>query len=235
MKKLFGLTVVLALVAAPAFANVFEADFEAETVGTPFTPSASGWTSAWDDNTSIVAPGLGGSAQAVRHSSDGTEYGGFELMSPVWTNTFGMISADLKITSDDCLYQFVPSGTDYYNTRINFNPDGSIEVAQVNAAGDAFEFIATGATFPEAMEFNFAVEVLANGTLTAYLNGSPIFTGLDTTFALEGAADGIEQVLIFSDNYSYGTLDMDNVVMTPEPATLALLAIGGVVAIRRRR
>ncbi len=217
--------------------GVFAENFEAESVQSPFTPSVSGWSSAWDGNTAIVSPGLGGSSLAAQHAADGSDYPGMEFNSPVFAETFGILSARVQIDTTDSLYQFVSGGVEYYNTRVNFELDGSITVAQVNAAQDAFEFLPSTGSWTPGVEFEFAIQVDPNGALTVYQDGAPIFVGEDTSFALGLGVEGITQYLTFAGNTDggSGTYTFDDVAMTPEPATLALLAFGGAVLLRRRR
>ena len=66
-----------------------------------------------------------------------------------------------------------------------------------------------------------------------YWGGSLIYSGIAGVFA----GSSIEQVVLISDNWHNPgeSGDFDNLNVTPEPATLALLAMGGLAMIRRRR
>ena len=262
MRKLLALAVVA--IAAPAFADepyfqvtspgrnvvipvadaglrTFGEDFEAEAVGAPFTPSVSGWTSEWDPNTSIVTPGLGGSAQAARHTSDGSGINGFELNSPDFGNvTDERFVATIKIEGSGTRYDFVTQDTItlLFNTRVIFQPDGTIFGSRVNSAMTAFETFDTGATWTAGSEMEIGVEVSsATGMVSVYKDGGLLYSELDTSAALGGVAGGLGQYLTFAENASLesATLDLDNVSVVPEPATLGLLALGGFALIRRRR
>jgi hypothetical protein len=221
--------------------RTFGEDFEAEAVGAPFTPSASGWTSEWDPNTSIVNPGLGGSTRAARHTSDGSGINGFELNSPDFGNVIDeRFIATIKIQGSGTRYDFVTQDTTtlLFNTRVIFQPDGTIFGSRVNAAMTAFETFDTGSTWSDGTEMEIGVEVSsATGLVSVYKDGSLLYSELDTSAALGGTAGGIGQYLTFAQNASLqdASLDLDNVSVIPEPATLGLLALGGIALIRRRR
>lgn len=261
MRKLLALAVVA--VAVPAFADepyfqlsnrpavapmpdlgglrTFGEDFESEAVSTPFTPSASGWTSEWDPNTSIVTPGLVGSSRAARHTSDGSGINGFELNSPDFGNVIDeRFVATIKIDGGGTRYDFVTQDTItlLFNTRVIFQPDGSIYGSRVNSFMTAFETFDTGETWTAGGEIEIGVEVSsATGMVSVYKDGSLLYSELDTSAALGGTAGGIGQYLTFAENNSLGvaSLDVDDVNVVPEPATLGLLALGGIALLRRRR
>jgi hypothetical protein len=263
MRKLLALAVVV--VAAPAFADepyyqlthpsrnavlpmpdlgglrTFGEDFESETVATPFTPSASGWTSEWDPNTSIVSPGLASSTRAARHTSDGSGINGFELNSPDFGNVIDeRFVATIKIDGGGTRYDFVTQDTItlLFNTRVIFQPDGSIYGSRVNSFMTAFETFDTGETWAAGQEIEIGVEVSSStGMVSVYKDGNLLYSELDTSAALGGTAGGIGQYLTFAENKSLAvaSLDVDDVNVVPEPATLGLLALGGIALLRRRR
>ena len=72
------------------------------------------------------------------------------------------------------------------------------------------------------------------GTLLVVPGGQPSFTQNFVGLTVDGVNAFDTITLTFDDNLS-GFQDFDEVTYTPEPATLSLLALGGLVALRRRR
>jgi hypothetical protein len=221
----------------------FTDNFEVEAVRSPFTGNASTlWTSEWDANTSVVDPGLGGSTRAARHTSDGSGVSGFELNSPEFGAVYDMaFAATLKISDLGTRYDFVTVDPEVglFNTRVIFQPNGDIWGTRVNDTQTAFESFDTGFDWTPGAEMDISVEVTSAGDVIVRKDGSVLFTELETTFELSGGAfvGGVGQYLTYASNTDSvsATLDIDNVRFVPEPATLALLVLGGATMIRRRR
>ncbi len=71
----------------------------------------------------------------------------------------------------------------------------------------------------------------ASISYTVLVDGNPVFAGNSThTNPL-----GINCVEVYNQTGTGGTMSVDNIVLTPEPGTLSLLAIAGFALIRRRR
>lgn len=132
-------------------------------------------------------------------------------------------------------------GADYYiqpqapsqgflTTIMRFNYYGNIYYVTDPGTGPAYVDSGVAWVPGEYKNATIAMNQGAN-TIDYYYDGALIGTG--TVWA--GTA--IEEVLLKSDNYQLGgeTADWDNLNITPEPATLALLVLGGFAAIRRRR
>jgi len=79
--------------------------------------------------------------------------------------------------------------------------------------------------FQQGDNIHLRIEVQGD-TYSAFLNGaaSPATTLTTSEYSSGRAA-----------LYSFSSQTVDNVVLTPEPATLALVALGGLLALRRRR
>lgn len=214
-------------------ANLIE-NFETFTVGG--FPSG-GWTSNFDPNFSITDTNTIGGVRSWLHTSDDSGFAdtGF---SPTFSEAHGIVAADIRITGAS-VYQFNTASTSggSYNTRINFNTNGTIDALQV--VGGVGQFFPTTGTFTPGTTFQIAIETLPGGALNVYKDGVNIFTGTEINFALSGVGNGIGQALQFAGNTAGGggTMMIDNVTNTivPAPASLALLGLGGLVGSRRRR
>ena len=166
-------------------------------------------------------------------------FNGFELNSPDFGNALDeRLVATIMIEGSGSRYDFVTQDTItlLFNTRVIFQPDGSIFGSRVNSAFTAFETFDTGENWTAGSEMEIGVEVSsATGMVSVYKDGSLLYSELDTSVALGGTAGGLGQYLTFAQNASVqdASLDLDNVTV-PEPATLGLLALGGLALIRRR-
>jgi hypothetical protein len=229
----------------PAFSgahSAFSDNFEAEAVRHPFAGVSTLWTSEWADNTSIVSPGLSGSSRAAEHASDGSAISGFELNSPQFgDNVLDMaFTATVKITGMGTRYDFITTDTEsqLYNTRVMFQPDGAIWGTRVNSSLTAFETFDTGATWTSGQEMEISVETTSGGNVIVRKDGVELYTEVETSYAVGGGflVGGIGQYLTYATNANdSSTFDIDNIRFVPEPATLALLLLGGATMIRRRR
>lgn len=227
-----------ATAAGGARAAYFE-DFES------FAPGGlvgqNGW-SGWAPNASVTSVAPIGGALSARHTSDGSEWTGFELVCPVFPASYGIVAADVRISAPGVTYQFgvlgdtpSPLGGTYFNTRVQFDADGGISVLQ--SVGGAGVLVPTGRVWQPGKNMQIAVETRADGTLTVYRNTLPIFTGLDIGFAAQGLAGRSTQFYGWTDNapgYAGVNLTLDNFtnVLTPEPASLVLLSLA--LVLRRR-
>lgn len=260
MKKLLVIAALVALVASPAVAGLATSmkatshtptgpvrasffDFEAETVGTPFTPSLSGWTSDWDPNTEIIGVGAISGSQSARHNSDGSAVAGNELNSPLFTATPDFYS-DIRRDGAEgtgttgSLYHWIPNNSaGYFNTRVQLNADGSIDAAQVNTAMTAFVFVPTTGSWTPGIATQIGISIdLGTGALDVLQDGGVIFSGVETNWLFTGTAAGADTYFTFSDNADVDYLVLDDFtdIAVPEPTTLALLGLGALALIRRR-
>lgn len=229
----------LSSLAAPVYAGVgidanLVENFESFATG---NLPINGWASNFDPNFFIVDTATISGARSWRHVADDSGFAdtGF---SPAFTEAHGIVAADVHITGAS-LYQFNTASTSggSYNTRLNFNPDGTIEALQV--VGGVGTFFPTTGTFTAGQTFQIAIETLPGGALNVYKDGVNIFAGTEINFAISGVGNGIGQALQFAANDvgGGGTMTLDNFTNTivPAPASLALLGLGGLVGSRRRR
>ncbi|MEM1013320.1 MAG: PEP-CTERM sorting domain-containing protein [Planctomycetota bacterium] len=221
----------------------FEAGFPAGGVGA--VADVNGWSlgSAWG----IETPGLGGSDFAIQLANPNPLSAGSTVISPAGATGFGISTFDVRIddlpTSPDTFgIEFGNNVTTTIATRFVFQSDNTIDVLQVVGGGGAFveEII----TFADGEEFQLGTEVLADGTLNVYKDGSLVFSGEEINFALSGVAQSADSVVgaLFLTGTGAdivggfdGTFDNFGNTLVPEPTSAALLALGGLTALRRRR
>ena len=181
--------------------------------------------------------------------ADGNFTGAFSPSTPGPANEASTVSFDYNIRN--VVPGAATGGADYriaaqsqsqamISFIVNFSFLGNILVADFDATG-MLALIDTGADWTPDTTQNLSVDFVPNaaagalgGTITYNLNGTPIYVA-DT---LVGGTN-VEQVLIRSDNFQVdGEVgDFDNLAVTavPEPTSLALLGLGGLAVLRRRR
>jgi hypothetical protein len=136
----------------------------------------------------------------------------------------------------------------YYDYDIDGIPGDIFIADDLDGLGaSAPVFVVTGAEHDPGVYRNVTIVADFNaappaghgglGNVEYFYNGVSIYQGGRPFPASDGG--GIQQWGIIHDNFQgfgYDTgADVDNVSITPEPATLCLLVLGGVAAIRRRR
>lgn len=207
-----------------------------------FTPGVfpqNGWTSNFDPNfTFTTGPTING--VSWRHTSDASGVADFGFAPTIAPPQFGLFEYDFQLNSNGTVYGNSPvnSVDGLINTRLLYNADGTIDALQ--AVGGAGVFSDTTGTWTSGVTMRMGVEVLADGTLNVYQNGALIFSGTDIPFALNGASTGIDTFQFESFNDAAGSSNdfalMDNfVTAVPEPGSMALLGLGGLALLRRRR
>ena len=101
--------------------------------------------------------------------------------------------------------------------------------------GTGLVFVDTGVDWIAGGYRDLPIDIDAGAnTIDYYYGGSLIYSSQGGVFA--GATT--EQVVLMSDNWQldeYGAGDFDNLVFTPEPGMLSLLALGGLGMLARRR
>jgi hypothetical protein len=97
-------------------------------------------------------------------------------------------------------------------------------------------------TFRELQKPGEAVNPLSSNFWRWQINFPPQFVGevnLHSTLEVDGAAAAFDTLLRFAPSYASDTDPLEIVaaqrIVVPEPATLSLLALGGLLALRRRR
>ncbi|TVQ63917.1 MAG: PEP-CTERM sorting domain-containing protein [Phycisphaerales bacterium] len=126
----------------------------------------------------------------------------------------------------------------FLSFRVNFAFTGSIQI--LDDVGAGLVFVNTGATWDPSLSYtNLTVDLdFDNDTIDYFYGGNLIYSSVAGVFA--GSA--VEQVILLSDGFqSFSetpspTGDFDNLsIVIPAPGAFALLGLGGLVAVRRRR
>jgi hypothetical protein len=154
-------------------------------------------------------------ARSAVYNSEGSSIAFFDIQSPIFTLEPGRTDADITISDTSTLYQMVPvnNGAGFFNTRVHFELDGTIQALQVtDPACTVGVFAATTATWTPGVRMRIGVETDGT-TLSIYKDGSVIFTGTDiNSFCAPVAPAGIDQILFFSDNLTLGSrMQIDNI------------------------
>ena len=207
-----------------------------------------GWSSQFDANAVVTDINPISGTRSARHISDGTSVPGLEIRSPQFDAGFEPVTSTVSISSTGSTYDIAPRGLDFglFNTRVRFDRDGMVRVGEpeVGKFGDvSFDFIDTGFNWLVDTDYRVSIQIFSDGGLTVGINGSEIFSGMETTFEVFGIAGQIQEFNIFAGNEGVGsadgtgdTLTLDNVLVgIPAPGAAALFGLGGLAATRRRR
>jgi len=119
----------------------------------------------------------------------------------------------------------------FLSARVKFSWQGHILV--LDNPGTGLTFVDTGVAWNVGPYTNLTINIdpVAN-TIDYSYGGAPIYSSVAGVFA--GTA--MEQAVLMSDNFNLADVgDFDNVSMVPGPATLAMLGLGGLCFLRRRR
>jgi len=233
---------------APVFRGVpaYTANFETYTPG-QLSPQG-GWGSQFPNNAVVTEINPISGARSARQMSDGSSVPGFEMFSPEFANEFQPVASTIRISGMGSTYQLVTRDLTFgmFNTRVSFDTDGRIRVGQSSVdefGSPLFEFVDTGVDWLVDVDYRVAIETFADGSLTVDLDGTEIFAGIETTFAVFGIAGKSGQFYVYAGNEGTGAIDgtgdtltLDNVVVgIPAPGTLAIFGIGAAGLIRRKR
>jgi hypothetical protein len=216
----------------------------AEGFGAGYIGGQAGWTTFASSTAQPIvtfANPFAGS-QAMRIANDpalapGTLTGGFSPNQGALPAGSYTVSVQMNLSAiGGADYDVVPQAPSqgFLTARYKFSFLGDILVLDDTGGGLAFidtgaDWTADAGTYKEAR-----IEVNAGAnTIDYYWGGALVYSSVAGVFA----GSSVEQVVLISDNWQNPgeTGNFDNLNVTPEPATLALLAFGGLAMVRRRR
>jgi hypothetical protein len=158
-------------------------------------------------------------------------------LSPAWMpGESYTLSVQVKITDTWGADYFVEPGDKTSGAaaaRVDFRCDDQ-KIYVLDYVGTSLAWVATsGSWVVDAYRELKIVQTLgAGGAIRYYYGGTLIHTDAD---GIPGAATTMNQVTLYSDNYQmFDSGYFDALSLTPEPTSLALLALGGLAAARRR-
>lgn len=198
-----------------------------------------GWSaftaSATEGHVDTVNPYAGEQHLRISHDPDiaaGTLTGGFSPDMGVQNDDAVSVSVMVAIgATGGADYDVVPQAPSQglLTARVKFSYLGDILV--LDDPGTGVAFVDTGVDWLPGGYRNLTIDIDAGSNTIYYsYNGSVIYLSM----AFAGTC--VEEVVLLSDNFHIGESgDFDNLVITPEPATVALLAIGALGVLRRRR
>jgi len=197
-----------------------------------------GWTVfSGDTNQIISTANPAGGVQHYRNQREpafgsGTLVGAFSPASGAAPIAAHSMSVDIAIgATGGADYDVVPQAPSqgFLTARVKFFYLGDIYVLDDTGAG--LTFVDTGTNWIPGGYHDLTIDIDPIGdSIDYYYNGGLIYSGVAGVFA--GTAT--EQVVLLSDNFQLQEVgDFDNLVVTPEPTSLLLLALGA-LALRRR-
>jgi len=192
------------------------------------------------------AVGINNKNQIIANGKDGSGYTHAFLLTPLmqicngnFGNFEGSLSGWTVKTTGNSTASLAIDPLNVANYALRMITGSPIEVDQtVNTPTEAF-----------SLDFQYYLPV-ATGHLDVFLNGAGIGTILgsgqpasvwnDASFSVtDPGLLGLLQTelkFVYDDTASYSEIYLDNIILTPEPATLALVALGASgVLLRRRR
>ncbi|MCG8407162.1 MAG: PEP-CTERM sorting domain-containing protein [Phycisphaerales bacterium] len=249
---------------AAAGPGIYSTGFEAAAgfvpgaLPTGVAPEGAWTTNGAPNDASISTLNPNGGAQHLRQSGDALFAQGTGLLSfsPVFSTVFGAssISMDINISNTggadyDLFVQAPGAGNASVAARVKFffgDNDADLIPGDIVVLGSdgigGLAFNDTGADYTPGVYHNLRLEIDPNagpnGTINYFLDNVLIHTDVVVNAVVGDVAPGaVDQIALLNDNFQLlgETVDYDNISVTPEPATLALLGFGAIAMIRRRR
>ena len=251
MKKLAVILVVLAMAGLAQAAVVFSETFDDLGEGSLLSADAA-WTTGWPGQSLTVNAASGKSGKGATHTggAESADEHSFTAVTAADALPIFRISMDAYIgTSAESVTQqdirilvseATPwAGNDHLSMLLTEAPSGTINVRLAFGTVDE----TAHAAFTAATVFDTWVNIwlelnLATGALSAGFDdgtaGSATFTDTWTLIDFAPASAAVYTAFVGS---GAGTTRVDNILIEaiPEPATLAVLGIGGILALLRRR
>lgn len=225
-------------------AGEYSTGFEAPGFAPGYIGGQSGWTTFASSTAQAIVSAANpfAGAQHMRISKDpalanGALTGGFSPNQGPQAPGAYDVSVMVNLSAvDGADYDVVPQAPSqgFLSARVKFNFAGPIYVLDDTGGGLAFINTGTDWTADAGTYKELRIELDAGAdTIDYYWGGSLIYSSVAGVFA----GSSVEQVVLLSDNWQNPgeNGNFDNLNVIPEPASLALLAVGGLALVRRRR
>lgn len=241
----FGMVMAMALVSAPAWGQVlFFDDFNDGTPGTDVTGTTPNVGGVWEEaRWGQLGPFAFGTAAGVGGTQGLARAGGnadrWSTTSEVLTSGSYVMSADLTLAGGGEIQPFLTTaGGGSSITFLRIDTRIQLQGIYYELGGRGFYEVDTGVTGGQLhIELGFDLDN-ETGTLSWFEIGNPSNGGFEDLGPFWDPSDdgtyALSEVLINVNGADGNGID-NFMIAVPEPASLALLGLGGLVMIRRRR
>ncbi len=227
---------------ADFFGSVLSEDFEDPAYAGNNTP-VNGWDGSFDslfsfgpgiDGTSLIYEGDGFAVPDVAFSPVAAApiTGSFDFQV-----SFNNLNSLTQLETANTLASADGVSFGLINTRVFFETDGTVDIFDADGLGGVV-LVEEIATYVPGTVYDLSIVVPGDGSFEFLIDGVSLYTGTDIAAAVDitGAASGIDAFAAVNDNNFTGDgYILDNFNPIPEPTSLALLGMGGLAALRRRR